>query len=210
MRIAFFIFLLSIVSCDDERPCQYKADVVDYYIEVTAVKYSPICKWTSDFSLKAYGSPLEVDIAEIIKVIDELNDLQDEVHISLTEDEPNVEMHFIKRVKFDSIINVGVSNATGLAGFYSTNDTIQRAIICIASDESHLPTRMHAIREELTQILGLGNDNYSYPNSIFWEGGGYIPTEYLEIDKLIIQMHYSDVIKPGMTAAEVEKLVCWK
>jgi hypothetical protein len=216
-RLAYSLFIIILIfSCNEgEDPCVYTQKVIDYYLEITGTKYSQTSitnKWVTDLFVRISGYPTSNDITQISDVINELNKIQEEVDISIVSDgfQFNVEVHFIPRIKFDSIINVGNTTANGLAVYYLLNDNINNAIICIASDENHLPTRFHAIREELTQILGLPNDSYSYPNSIFWEGGGYIPNEYLEIDKLIIQMHYSSVIKSGMTADEIQELVCWR
>jgi hypothetical protein len=46
------------------------------------------------------------------------------------------------------------------------------------------------LREELTQSLGLYNDSWKYPNSIFYQGGNDV-TEYSDLDKEIIQMLYN-------------------
>jgi hypothetical protein len=48
----------------------------------------------------------------------------------------------------------------------------------------------HLLREELTQSLGLCNDSYDYPESIFYQGWTET-TEYTEIDKELIQMLYN-------------------
>lgn len=216
MRTVWCLLLLMAVSCDDERACLYDDEVVEYYIDI-ACHYEntddlfPVRKWKDDLIIRVFGDATEEDISEVMKVTGELNSIQQELSISVTEESNyNVGIYFIPREKFDSILYQS-AGATGIASYNVNFDSeIQEATICIASNENHVPTRMHAIREELTQILGLPNDINSYPNSIFWQGGGYIATEYLEIDKLVIQMHYSDVIKPGMTADEVAKLVCWK
>jgi hypothetical protein len=48
----------------------------------------------------------------------------------------------------------------------------------------------HLLREELTQSLGLCNDSYDYPESIFYQGWTET-TEYADIDKELIQMLYN-------------------
>jgi len=217
-KFAYLVLLIGIgFSCEkDESPCIYHQDVIDYYIE-TACRvegtnlFLPIRKWSEDLMIKVFGNSTIGDINEINKVIGEVNLLQQEINLSLTETFfYNVEVHFIPRSKFDSIL-YDFPTASGIFTYtINQNNTIIHAIICIVSDENHLPTRNHAIREELTQILGLPTDSYTYPNSIFWQGGGYIPTEYSDVDKLLVQIHYSSVIKPGMTEDEIKELVCWR
>ena len=48
----------------------------------------------------------------------------------------------------------------------------------------------HLLREELTQALGLSNDSYDYPESIFYQGWTET-TEYTELDKDVIRMMYN-------------------
>jgi hypothetical protein len=48
----------------------------------------------------------------------------------------------------------------------------------------------HFIREELTQGLGLINDSWKYPESIFYQGDSKT-IEYTELDKAIIQKLYN-------------------
>jgi hypothetical protein len=50
--------------------------------------------------------------------------------------------------------------------------------------------KKHILREELTQSLGLPNDSYDYPESIFYQGWTET-TEYTELDKELIQMLYN-------------------
>ena len=50
--------------------------------------------------------------------------------------------------------------------------------------------KKHILREELTQSIGLLNDSMKYPNSIFYHGWTF-PTEYTELDKEVIKMHYN-------------------
>jgi hypothetical protein len=50
----------------------------------------------------------------------------------------------------------------------------------------------HLLREELTQSLGLGNDSFRFPESIFYQGWTNT-TSYAEIDKKIIQKLYNGI-----------------
>ena len=48
----------------------------------------------------------------------------------------------------------------------------------------------HLLREEVTQSLGLFNDTYDYPNSIFYQGWTET-TKYADIDVKLIKMLYN-------------------
>jgi hypothetical protein len=49
----------------------------------------------------------------------------------------------------------------------------------------------HLLREELTQSLGLFNDSYKYPESIYYQGWT-TTTEYAPIDIELIEMLYNE------------------
>jgi hypothetical protein len=48
----------------------------------------------------------------------------------------------------------------------------------------------HLLREELTQSLGLLNDSWKYPESIFYQGWT-TTTEFTEMDKRLIDLIYN-------------------
>jgi hypothetical protein len=48
----------------------------------------------------------------------------------------------------------------------------------------------HLLREELTQSLGLTNDSWKYPESIFYQGWT-TTTTYTEMDKRLIDLLYN-------------------
>jgi hypothetical protein len=49
----------------------------------------------------------------------------------------------------------------------------------------------HLLREELTQSLGLFNDSWEYPESIFYQGWT-TTTEFAPIDRELIDMLYNN------------------
>jgi hypothetical protein len=214
------LFFLAIgFSCrEPEHNCVYKEDVMNFYMQLAFGRTNdfsnayPIVKWVTNIKVRVFGYPTQTDIAEVERIIAELNELQDEILISLTDQQDfNTQIHFIPQIKFDSIINItNASLYNGLTSPTLSDYKIVLVIICVNSSENHIPTRNHVIRHELTHALGLPGHSKLYPNSVLWDGGGYINNEYLDVDKLAIQMHYSSVVEPGMTAEQVEKLVCWK
>ena len=52
-------------------------------------------------------------------------------------------------------------------------------------------TYMDIIREEITQGLGLINDTYDYPESVFYHGRNFA-LKYTELDKEIIKKLYKN------------------
>ena len=53
-----------------------------------------------------------------------------------------------------------------------------------------IKAQRHLLREELTQSLGLFNDTYDYPNSMFYQGWTET-TKYADIDVKLIKMLYN-------------------
>jgi len=65
--------------------------------------------------------------------------------------------------------------------------------------------RSHLIREELTQSLGLMDDSYAYPDSIFYQEWT-ATQEYSDIDRKLIEMLYLEETRPGMSREQVESI----
>ncbi|MCT4564313.1 MAG: DUF2927 domain-containing protein [Maledivibacter sp.] len=84
----------------------------------------------------------------------------------------------------------------------NNKNEISRTKIYISSNIKNKKDRDHIIREELTQSLGLLNDTYQYPKSIFYQGKSSV-VEYLDIDKALIKMLYEEAIQLGMDRDEV-------
>lgn len=57
------------------------------------------------------------------------------------------------------------------------------------------------IREELTQSLGLFQDSWRYPDSIFYQGWSDI-TAYSDLDRTTIGLLYDSRLDPWMTPNE--------
>jgi len=71
----------------------------------------------------------------------------------------------------------------------------------IASQGITQQERSHLIREELTQSLGLFQDSWRYPGSIFYQGWTDI-TEYSDLDRATIRLLYDSRLAPGMAPSE--------
>lgn len=209
-----------IVTCSDNKPCVYNKEVINYYTEISTENEFggnsfPIYKWTTNPVIKMFGGLTSQDSVEVVKIITELNSLQGEITLSITDtDNYNLAMHFIAAKDFSTILPISIKNLLGFAVFYDNKFTsqINEGIILIDTAKKTELYRNRIIREELTQVLGLPNDVYSelYPTSIFNGRIVLYPEKYEPIDRLLIQMHYSSVTKPGMTAEQLRELECWR
>lgn len=194
-----------------ESSLKYTDAEIEYFNEIalgTEYGNAPgvIKKWDTDIRIKVNGRPNEKDIQTLNRVISDLNSIiGDKINISIVNDNENININFVPLSKF-SICDA----VPGNLGYFNTkwrNNVIYEASICIATDKlPYQEERSHMIREELTQSLGLMRDSNKYRDSIFYQG--YSATqEYSQIDIKMIQILYSDEIKPGMGKKEVELIL---
>jgi hypothetical protein len=64
----------------------------------------------------------------------------------------------------------------------------------------------HILREEFTQALGLMNDSFKYPNSIFQQKWTDV-NEFSPIDRELIKILYHPRIKAGMNETRVRSII---
>ncbi|NJL11596.1 MAG: DUF2927 domain-containing protein [Microscillaceae bacterium] len=84
---------------------------------------------------------------------------------------------------------------------------IEQGLIFIAAQTSSLNAlQAHLLREELTQALGLVNDSWHCPQSIFYQGWTHTQS-WAAIDRWLIRSLYHPKLKPGMTWTEVERFL---
>lgn len=221
LLLIFFIFLFLIVGClyieenrtipTQESNSKYTESEIEYFKEIAlGTEYGNnqevIRKWNTDIRIKVNGSPNERDIQTLNRVISDLNlIIGDKINISIVSDNENININFVPLSEF-SICDA----VPGNWGYFNTkwkNNVIYEASICIATDKLvYQEERSHMIREELTQSLGLMKDSNKYRDSIFYQG--YTATqEYSQMDIKIIEILYSDEIKPGMGKEEIELIL---
>jgi len=197
----FFIFFTSTLFS------QKNNDTISYYNEITkstefSNKQNEIQKWKSDVKIYIDGVYDSTTKNELYKVVTELNELIETIEISVVSDknDANLIAFFGFCTKYDKIEPLAIpysGNNYGLFVVYPENNEIIKGsfyvdvIRCEWLDKSLIEkTKKHLVREELTQSLGLYNDSMKYPESIFYQGFTYT-TEYCELDRQIIKMHYS-------------------
>ncbi len=182
--------------------CSFSQDttVVSYFNEITSgseySSHKTKLKFTKDVYVFVYGNCDEELKTEVVKVIKELNDLIDPIEIYLTNDESkaNVKMYFGKPseyVKINPFSESFIENSWGLFFLFPKNNSIDLSLVFVDTERSwNNSQRKHVLREELTQSLGFGNDSFTYPDSIFYQGWTEVH-EYSELDKEVIKMLYN-------------------
>ena len=186
-----------------------------------------IRKWTQPLHIDLSGDPSERHRAEVHRVMREVNGLTGGVaDMRLCQNEvgpdgrfcpkggaqlPNVRVRFILKEHYPDCTpnNADHTDAYFKTGWQGEGE-IYTARICIgifARSREKPPSRKkqarvaHLIREELTQILGLRQDSWEHPESIFYQNYSE-RTSYAEIDRVLIEMLYRPEIRPGMSREE--------
>ena len=190
----------------------YTQDQIDYFLEIALGsefgRASPVVrKWNRDVRIKAIGSPTNEDRTTLNRVIEDINAIIGSTKLRIDELRPNVEIYFVPESEFRLYEpNYRPTNFGYFWIWWNGSFEIVRARIMISTDRITQEERSHLIREELTQILGLMKDSWTYKESIFYQGWTDT-TAYAEIDKVSIEILYRSEILPGMTRREVEEVL---
>jgi hypothetical protein len=183
----------------------YTEEEIHYFNEITLknelnskIRQSPV-KFKRNVKIFVYGAYEPYMFDEVKKVVDDLNDLIDPIDLSIVNNrsESNVVIYFgdynsFISENFDLIDVDEIKNSEGFFRVKSKGDEIKssRIFINIPRQDSYNDVR-DAIREEMTQSLGFYNDNWSYPESCFYQGQNEV-LEYSDIDIKLIKMLYND------------------
>jgi|SRR6056297_3018952 len=211
-KIVFFVLFLTFAACQ-QRNCnkeilnEFTAIEIDYFHEVALHRefINPeefnLRFWTRDIRIKLKGEYTKDDSLEVIRIVEELNNLIDPIEIKIVSLMDNVEIKFIDGFEF---INYGryALGGTGYVNVY-WNRFFPHGYILINKNINKIK-RKHILREELTQCLGLLNDSYIYPESIFYQRRSEV-TEFSEMDKRLIQMLYNYNLPYSLSRKEFEK-----
>ena len=224
LRYSFLYFTLTLIlilqgcSSDDEPIPQViqepLSEVHSYFIEIAfgsefAGGFDYARKWNSDMKVYLPDTVYDYLNEELELIINELNPLLQGMQITQVDnrDEANYIIYFGDRFTY---VNDFEPNATdyvasnwGLFYIYWDNWVINRGSMYVDVIRTlDRDCQKHLLREELTQSLGLMNDSYRYPDSMFyqeWTCG----TSYSEIDRSLIELLYDPNIRAGMSKQEV-------
>lgn len=149
-------------------------------------------RWTDIIRIQVHGDPNPNDLHELGRVVVELNELIAPIRLELPSADANLDLHFIPVNDFSTTLPQYKSYNPGFHWvWWDDAGTIYRAVVLISTTNLSQSARNHIIREELTQSLGFLSDSSRYPDSIFYRGWS-TTTQFSELDRLIIQKHYSN------------------
>ena len=169
----------------------YESEAVEYFYEVAfGGEYGSseleLHKWGRDIRIKVHGTPTADDLDTLSQVVGDLNYLVTGLTIQIEETNANVNLYFVPESEFPSIESKYIATNFGFFRvWWDSNGSIYKARILISSKGITQKQRSHLVREELTQILGLLNDSWRYPDSIFYQGWTSV-NEYTALDRSVI------------------------
>lgn len=189
------------------EPAHYSASDLDYFAEVAlGAEYGTsakvVRKWAGDVLVEVFGVPDEDDLAALDAVLADLRTLMPGRRIERVEEGGNLEIHFAPEDQFATIDpNYQSTNYGFFWVWWGGDNLLLRSRVLISTTDISQEARSHLIREEVTQSLGMMNDSWRYPESIYYQGWTRT-RDYADIDRRVIEMLYRDEIEAGMTAEE--------
>ena len=179
----------------DKETAYYFGKIVRYS-EKRPFQKGPVLRWNQDIKIYLAGTVSKANKKEIIKVIIELNRLIKPLKINLVQKpaQANSIVYFGSLDGYNASLNTEKKLTNDYYGHFhikTFQQEIQKSTIYINTAKATLKRQKHIIREELTQSLGLINDAYDYPNSIFYQGYSET-TEFTTMDKAVIQLLYGN------------------
>ena len=154
-----------------------------------------IARWKSDMKIYVMGQKPDYLMVELDRIVYELNELINPIEIEIVDSEEGSNFVIVMDSKevyndFDPYSREYTDHNWGMfitsGGEELTSGSMYVDVVRCKSEEG----QKHLLREELTQSLGLGNDSYDFPESIFYQKWT-TTTEYAPIDRELIQMLYN-------------------
>jgi hypothetical protein len=176
----------------------YSKETKEYFDEIAYgrefdEKSNSLYKWNTDVKIYVDGEKPEYLMSELRRVIIELNDIIDPIDIKIvsSKSQSNFVIYFGDHKTFGQKYNITpleiLEDNWGLFELYYGTGVMYVDL----QRNNNKVTQKHLLREELTQSLGLVNDSYKYPESIFYQGWTST-TEFAPIDRELIDMLYNN------------------
>lgn len=167
-----------------------------------------IVKWASDPHITVHGTPTAADRATLQNVVDELSALTNGIEIDIVAKGGNIDIYFVPRADYAEISLTGFGHErddwSGIEAYFvywynEINEIYRGGVLINSTGDPNV--RASSIREEITQLLGLANDVYGDPLSIFDPDLNLL--SYSPTDERLIAALYCESLLPGMTADEI-------
>jgi hypothetical protein len=154
-----------------------------------------LSKWNQDINIYVVGEKRDYLMSELNDIVSELNGLISTINITIVDNESDANFFILfgssqDYNNYDSESIGYTEHNQGLFIAYGGENLTKATMYVDIKRTTRDDAQKHLLREELTQSLGLCNDSYDYPESIFYQGWTET-TEYTELDKELIQMLYN-------------------
>ena len=205
--ITLLLFLCPLLSLSQNNDIDSYFYEIAYRSEFNDKIYTK--KWNEDIKIfiSDYKSDLNyndslIDVIdslkiELIRIVHELNNFIDPINLTIVND--STDSNFFIYFGSSEWFNINVPQTKpytksnyGLAWTTVSNNIISKSEVYVDLHRiSTTKEKRHLLREEVTQSLGLFNDSYKYPSSIFYQGWTDV-TEYSDIDIALIKKLYNE------------------
>lgn len=190
-------------------------EVLDYYVEVgmssefsNGNRIDYVRKWDRTVLVFVDGSPTAEDLNLMYRLFDALNEVDGfpGIRTCSDKDEATLIIRFLGTDKFYPYVMaaIGDPNSDGYSLIWFSDGIITRGEIGILTTLTQV-NRNHVILEEIVQALGLQNDSYRYPDSLFYQGYNE-PQWPTDMDWLVFRFLYRPEMIPLMKYEDVRNL----
>ncbi len=176
----------------DQETNEYFDEIV-MYSEFSETRRSSPFRWTSDMNIYVDGAKPDYLMSELYLIVKELNDLIDPITIRVVnrKQDANYIIYFGTHFEFANLYSLmDKSKLERNWGVFEVYPNRGVMYVDLERTSFDYEAQKHLLREELTQSLGLLNDSWKYPESIFYQGWS-TTTEFTEMDKRLIDLLYN-------------------
>lgn len=182
-------------------------EIVDYFCSVAlgaeeGGDFDHVIRWSSPISCYIGGNYTSSDIDKLDSLFYSLNAVPGFPGIYRVDNEyeSTLQIYFVDNATMSGMFGGGYEGHVQI-NWYTTSSEVYSGTIYISS-ELDRNTRDSVIVEETVQSLGLLKDTYNHPESIFYQYGSSVVWP-CELDWAVINLLYSDAIRPGMKMSDV-------
>jgi Protein of unknown function (DUF2927). len=164
-----------------------------------------VCKWTREIKYRIYGELTEEDERNLSELVSYLNSVDGFPGISEAADdnEANFHIHYTDHTSMPGLFEKYIDGSQGMVTFRWDTESheIFTAVVAIVTEDVDQDGKNTVVYEEITQGLGLAQDSYKYPESLYYQPWT-TPQGVPFIDRCMIELLYDKQIKAGMSEAD--------
>jgi hypothetical protein len=177
---------------------KYSQETVEYFDEIAlgtedGMRLTNPHRYTTDVKIFMEGHKPQYIVDELNRIVSELNDIIESVNIVVVDnkDDANMIVSIGSMKKLKEVYTVFKQDKYSNCNAAFAAGTNSSTIILNTDNIKTVDQAKHVLREEITQAMGLFNDSYKYPESVFYQGLN-LSTEYAPIDRELIDILYNN------------------